>query len=277
MPLTHTQMDKAIEEHFDYEARDDVEGVLATLTDDVDHDVVGWPAGPARGRTEARRFYEQLFADLDDGKVECLHRYYGDDFLVDESLWSGFAVGSPLGFPGRDRTLEFRLLHVFEFTDEGLILRENVWMDTAAIVEQLSEGPCTSARDLVLRFYEDFDRGELESFEAVADDFQATVFGSTQLDWSGFIGFSQSFLDAFADGCHRFDHVVTEGDTVATIGSYHGTHTGELMGVAPTGRRVDMAVMHLDRIDNGRIVEHKGIGDIGGMWQQLGVTPPSAA
>jgi predicted ester cyclase len=68
---------------------------------------------------------------------------------------------------------------------------------------------------------------------------------------------------------------VTEGDRVATIGHYQSTHTGDLMGVSTTGRTIDMAVMHIDRVVDGRIVEHRGIGDVNGMWDQLGVTPPS--
>jgi predicted ester cyclase len=46
-------------------------------------------------------------------------------------------VGEFLGLPGNNRRITFRILHVFEFRD-GLISRENVWIDTAAIVSQLS-------------------------------------------------------------------------------------------------------------------------------------------
>lgn len=72
MPLTPAEMDRKIDEHFAFEARDDVEGVLSTLTPDVVHDVVGWPTGPAHGRAAARPFYETLFADLAEGEVKCL-------------------------------------------------------------------------------------------------------------------------------------------------------------------------------------------------------------
>lgn len=137
MALTPAQMDRKVDEHFDFEARDDVEGVLATLAPDAEHDIVGYPTGPTVGRDGARGFYETLFADLSDGKVESKRRLYGDGFLVDESIWRGRAPGAPFGFEGRNRALEFRLLHVFEFTDAGDIARENVWIDFAAIVAQL--------------------------------------------------------------------------------------------------------------------------------------------
>lgn len=139
MALTRTDMDRKIDEHFGFEARDDVEGVLATLAPDVEHDIVGWPSGPTHGREAARPFYEALFADLSDGSVECLRRLYGDNFLVDESLWRGKAPGKPFGIEGKNRPLEFRLLHVIEFTDNGDIRRENVWVDLAAILRQLPQ------------------------------------------------------------------------------------------------------------------------------------------
>jgi hypothetical protein len=140
MTLTLADMDRKIDEHFGFEARDDVAGVLSTLALDVEHDVVGWPGGPAHGRDNARPFYEALFADLADGQVTTIRRLYGDGFLIDESLWKGRAVGRPFGFAGRGRPLEFRLLHVVEFDQDGRIRREAVWPDLAAVVRQLPQG-----------------------------------------------------------------------------------------------------------------------------------------
>ena len=138
MALTREQMDKKLDEHFAFEAADDVAGVLATLSDEVDHDIVGWPAGPSRGRDGARAFYEALFADLADGSVRSTRRLYGENFMVDDSVWSGRAPGRPFGLEGKDRPLEFRLLHVLEFTEAGEIARENVWIDLASIQRQLA-------------------------------------------------------------------------------------------------------------------------------------------
>ncbi len=139
MALSPEQMDSKMDEHFTFERQDDVEGVLATLTDDVEHDIVGWPFGPAHGREGARKFYETLFVDLADSKVECVKRLYGPNFMVDESVWSGRAPGKPFGLDGRNRPLTFRLLHVMEFADSGNIKRENVWIDLASIMQQLPQ------------------------------------------------------------------------------------------------------------------------------------------
>lgn len=139
MALSPEQMDSKMDEHFAFEGQDNVEGVLATLTDDVEHDIVGWPFGPAHGREGARKFYETLFIDLADSKVRSVKRLYGPNFMVDESIWSGRAPGKPFGLDGRNRALEFRLLHVMEFAGNGNIKRENVWIDLASIMQQLPQ------------------------------------------------------------------------------------------------------------------------------------------
>lgn len=141
MALARKDMDRKMDEHFHFEATDDVDGVLRTLSADVEHDIVGWPTGPTKGRGAARGFYEALFTDLADGKVECTKRLYGGDFLVDESVSSGRAVGRPFGLEGGNRPLQFRLLHVIEFAGDGEIKRENVWIDLASILQQLSPQP----------------------------------------------------------------------------------------------------------------------------------------
>jgi hypothetical protein len=132
-------MDQKIDQHFGFEASDNVEGVLATLAPDATHDIVGWPAGPTHGRDAARQFYVQLFSDLAESKVSVIKRLYGPNFMIDESLWEGRAPGRPFGLEGRNRPLKFRLLHVVEFTEDGLIQREQVWLDMAAIIQQLPQ------------------------------------------------------------------------------------------------------------------------------------------
>lgn len=135
--MTQEQFDRMIDRHFRFEAENDVDGVLSTMVDDVEHDVVGSPTGPLNGQQAARGFYDALFADLSGEKVTTLRRYYGPDFVVDESLWEGTAPGTPFGIPGGGRRIAFRLLHVFDMAPDGKIKRENVWLDLAAILQQL--------------------------------------------------------------------------------------------------------------------------------------------
>lgn len=143
MPLTPKQLDALMDRHFEFEMADDVDGVLTTLAADARHDIVGAPDGPTVGRADTRTTYEQVFTDLAGERVETLHRYYGTNALTDESLWIGRATGAPLGIEGRNRPLRFRILHVMEFDDDGLITRENVWLDYPSITAQLTEESST--------------------------------------------------------------------------------------------------------------------------------------
>jgi hypothetical protein len=64
-------------------------------------------------------------------------RYYGDDFVVDETLWHGEILdGSVFLCDGKSGKVSFRLLHIFEF-QEGKIAREQAWCDLAALQQQL--------------------------------------------------------------------------------------------------------------------------------------------
>ncbi len=52
-----------------------------------------------------------------------------------------------------------------------------------------------------------------------------------------------------------------------------GTHEGEFMGVAPTGKRVEFQGIATVRIREGKIAENRGMPDMLGLLQQLGAVP----
>ena len=126
---------------------------------------------------------------------------------------------------------------------------------------------------LVLKMYEEFDKGKLADFALnMSPDFKCNVLGNTDLDWKGFILFGNGFLTAFPDGKHNFDYVIVNGENVVTIGTYTGTHLGDMQGIAPTKARITLPVMHLDRVVDGKIVEHRGLANEVQFMAQLGFT-----
>jgi steroid delta-isomerase-like uncharacterized protein len=137
MATTPAQMDELIERHLAAEARGDVDGAIAVYTDDVEHDVVGSPTGATQGRDGARGFYEYLVGNIKTETTATTRAYYADDACTIEHEWTGTVPGEFLGIPGNGRRITFRMIHVFEFRD-GLISRENVWLDGNAIVAQLT-------------------------------------------------------------------------------------------------------------------------------------------
>ena len=135
--MTATIFDQIINDHFMYEATDDVDAVMGSLTDDAEHHVVPSPVGVLTDRQQIRAYYEMLFASVRGESVTPVRRLYGDDFVVDEVIWNGHITdGRAFLCDGRSGDVSFRLLHVFEIRD-GLICRENVWCDLAAIQQQL--------------------------------------------------------------------------------------------------------------------------------------------
>jgi len=135
--MQHAEMDQLIERHLAAERAGDTAGSVAVYTDDVEHDVVGFPTGPVHGKAAAQGFYDYLVNNFRTETMDVTHRYYGEAFCVVEHDTTGTVPGEFLGVPGHGRRITFRLLHVWEFRD-GLISRENVWLDGAAVVAQLT-------------------------------------------------------------------------------------------------------------------------------------------
>jgi len=82
----------------------------------------------------------------------------------------------------------------------------------------------------------------------------------------------------FPDVRARIDLILAEGDLVAYRITSEGTHTKEYFGVAPTGKRVTLRQMNIDRIRDGKIVESWSEGTGQGFHYQLtGKAPPVPA
>lgn len=98
-------------------------------------------------------------------------------------------------------------------------------------------------------------------------------------DVTGIDGAQQSiegYRSAFPDLEITINEQIAEGDLVATRWTAIGTHKGELMGVAATGKEATVTGLSLDKIKDGKIVESWNNWDTLGMLQQLGVVPALA-
>jgi predicted ester cyclase len=67
--------------------------------------------------------------------------------------------------------------------------------------------------------------------------------------------------------------MIAEGDKVATRYTLEGTHEGELFGIPPTGQRLSIKSISVERVSEGKLREHWRITDSLEMMQQLGVLP----
>jgi steroid delta-isomerase-like uncharacterized protein len=81
------------------------------------------------------------------------------------------------------------------------------------------------------------------------------------------------FVNAIPDLQATVDAIIAEGDLVAARCTYSGTHTGELLGIPPTGKTASVTATGFFRIVNGKIAENRVNFDALGLMQQLGVIP----
>ncbi len=90
---------------------------------------------------------------------------------------------------------------------------------------------------------------------------------------AGFKKWVRLVHEAFPDWRHTIEDVLAEGDKVMVRNTVFGTHRGEFMGIAPTGKQIQQRGFDQFRIAGGKVVEHWGEYDWFGLYQQLGVIP----
>jgi predicted ester cyclase len=80
-------------------------------------------------------------------------------------------------------------------------------------------------------------------------------------------------LRAYPDLRVTVEDLIEEGDKVVARNTVTGTHQGEYLGIAPTGRSVTYKEIFICRFVNGRIAEIWGVVDVFSQLKQLGAMP----
>ncbi len=133
-------------------------------------------------------------------------------------------------------------------------------------------------KTLMQRWVELLNKGKASAVAAV-DEFctpDYVLHDATLGDIKGCEGFRQfleKFFNAIPDGRVTMDHSVAEGNMITFRLTIRGTHQGEFMGVAPTGRPVVMSLISIMRMEEGKVAEEWEILDTFGLLQQLGALP----
>ena len=81
------------------------------------------------------------------------------------------------------------------------------------------------------------------------------------------------FTQAFPDLHGTIEALIAEGDLVTSRITWRGTHNGDLMGIAPTGKKVAFSFLSTQKVQNGKLVEGWVSFDALGMMQQIGAIP----
>ena len=135
---------------------------------------------------------------------------------------------------------------------------------------------------IVRDLYDAFNDHDLDRVAAmVTQDFELVDFAADGQSFRGPEGFRQwlqIFLTAAPDAKVEVTNVVAAGDWVFSEHIGRGTHTGPLVGPAgtipPTGRRIELPIGELFRIEDNKIALIHAYYDGATMMRQLGVFPP---
>jgi predicted ester cyclase len=114
--------------------------------------------------------------------------------------------------------------------------------------------------------------------EALAEvtDLNCVAHGARPGEPAGLEGVTRTMLwlgRVFSDQRWEIHQLIREGDVVVAQATHHGRHTGDLMGIAPTGREVAYDYIHILRFRDGKAIEHWGMRDDMSLMRQLGVMP----
>ena len=133
----------------------------------------------------------------------------------------------------------------------------------------------TDANKAIIRDF--FDQVWNQGDEAAIDRFVAADAAGNDPDFGiGREGFKQQWRNwraAFPDLHFEVEELVAEDDVVVSRWTLTGTHTGEFLGIAPTGRAIRVGGMSLDHLKDGLLVSGFDGWDNLGLRQQLGAIP----
>lgn len=132
-------------------------------------------------------------------------------------------------------------------------------------------------KKLPSRFYKAFETNDQVELKAVlAPNFKANQSGSLEtIGRDELLQVISGYQNIFNDQKFTIMDQVAEGDMVVTRVNWEATHIGKFQGLPPTGKRVSISGISIERIKDGMIVERWLEMDQMGLLQQLGLVPPT--
>ena len=136
--------------------------------------------------------------------------------------------------------------------------------------------PIETNKALLRRFVEELmNQGNMTAAsELIAPDFlELDPFPGQASGRTGLVESIKRLRTAFPDLVWRIEEMVAEGEKVASLHTWSGTHQGEFLGIAPTGKRVRMSCTIFDTYQNGQLKQSRLVMNVLSLLQQLGAMP----
>jgi C-1 hydroxylase len=123
---------------------------------------------------------------------------------------------------------------------------------------------------IILSLYEADNKKDLSILdEVISPDFYDPTFKLRGAE--GYKQFENAFFRGFPDWIEIIEDIIADGDKVWVRFTGIGTHKGEWLGLAPTGKKMTMKAVQIWRIVDGKVVAKESIGDLLDAFKQLGI------
>ncbi len=195
-------------------------------------------------------------------------------------------IGMWAGYPPSNKDVSIKGMTHYVF-DDGKIVQAQVQNEALSLVRQIGGIPplgmgteykvVEANKDLARRFFHAaWNEGDMQKIDELTNPAaldHSTVKGKTETGSDSFKQIVSMFRGAMPDIYLTIEDEIAEGDRVVHRWTLRGTHTGEILGVPPTGKQVAFTGTTIVRIDDGKIVERWANVDELDLLQQLGVVP----
>jgi steroid delta-isomerase-like uncharacterized protein len=123
--------------------------------------------------------------------------------------------------------------------------------------------------------FAELNKGNLAIIDEIfAPHYTYHVAGMEAMDREGLKEAMKMMYSAFPDFHMEIEDMIAGGDKVVTRCTMSGTHKGTLMGLPPTGKKVNYETVLVARFVDGKEVEAWEVADFLSMYRQLGLIPP---
>lgn len=127
----------------------------------------------------------------------------------------------------------------------------------------------------VYRLFDELNQGNTDIMDEVfADNFIRYAPDGQTMGKNDYKQLMGMLSVALPDNWSRLEDVVAEGDRVVFRFTWGGTHKGNLMGIPPTDKKIEMKEAYFARFENGKIAEYVNFMDRLSLMQQVGTPPP---
>ncbi|HEX5727586.1 MAG TPA: ester cyclase family protein [Longimicrobiaceae bacterium] len=256
----------------------DFDAAAALVTGDFTMEVIA-TGETFNGPDGLRAFLQGWATAFPDAHVEVRSVVAEDDRATAEFVGRGRQTGpfpTPAGeLPPTGRPLELRFVDAWELR-EGRLARMRTYFDAATLLGQLGVLPGereAANKALARRWFAAMSEGDAATLVASCAPGARFHMGGRTQSFEEVGGVIAAFREGMPDLRFVVEDVVAEGDRVVTRWAAEGTHTGVLLGIPPTGRRVRMPATSVWRVVDGRLAEDWVNEDMYGLLQQVGAIP----